>query len=259
MTVFKDYAEYYDLFYRDKDYGAEAGYVAGLVERFAPGAASILDLGCGTGGHDLLLADAGYQVTGIDRSAESIEKARTKAGASSSDRLRFETAEIQTLSLEQRFDAVVSLFHVMSYLTDDDDLQRAFHTARRHLEDAGVFVFDCWYGPAVLTDPPAVRVKRVETDEADVVRIAEPDLRINENRVDVHYQVLVRHKATGKTLDVREVHPMRYWFLPEIERMLGTSGFDLLACTEWMSGRRPGRNSWNICVVAGKNAAKGNG
>ena len=43
--VFNAYAAYYDLLYRDKDYAAEADYVAGLVLQFAPEARTILDLG----------------------------------------------------------------------------------------------------------------------------------------------------------------------------------------------------------------------
>jgi len=44
-AVFNDYARYYDLLYRDKDYAAEAEYVAGLIQKFHPSAQSILELG----------------------------------------------------------------------------------------------------------------------------------------------------------------------------------------------------------------------
>jgi len=55
-TVFNDYARYYDLLYQDKDYQAEADYVAGLMKRFHLEARSILKLGSGTGIHASLLA-----------------------------------------------------------------------------------------------------------------------------------------------------------------------------------------------------------
>ena len=252
MTVFKEYAEYYDLLYQDKDYESEARYVTDLIKRYRPQAASILDLGCGTGNHDLIFADNGYRVAGVDRSAETIEKARAKCGRQSSLNLRFATGQIESLRMGERFDAVVSLFHVMSYLTTDRDLQSAFDTARHHLNPDGIFIFDCWYGPAVLTDPPAVRVKRVGNDAVDVIRIAEPEVRPNENIVNVNYQVLVLHKASGKTMEVFESHPMRYWFKPEIDRMLSAAGFDPVDCMEWMTGHRPGADTWNICFVAKK-------
>ena len=251
MTVFKKYAEYYDLLYQDKDYASEAHYVTGLIECLRPEAASILDLGCGTGNHDLIFAENGYKVTGVDRSEESIEKARTKYGRKSSLNLSFSTGLIESLRMEERFDVVVSLFHVMSYLTTDGALQSAFDTARYHLKPGGVFIFDCWYGPGVLTDPPSVRVKRVGNDVNEVIRIAEPDMRPNENIVTVNYQVLVLDKASGKIMEVTESHPMRYWFKPEVKRMLETAGFELVDCMEWMTGRRPGDDTWNVCFITG--------
>ena len=61
-TVFADYARYYDLLYRDKDYAAEAEYVAGLIRKFHPSARSILELGSGTGIHASLLTEKGFTV-----------------------------------------------------------------------------------------------------------------------------------------------------------------------------------------------------
>ncbi len=70
--VFADYARYYALLYRDKDYVAEADYVAGLVKKYHPDAQSILELGFGTGIHASLLAEKGFTVYGIERSPETL-------------------------------------------------------------------------------------------------------------------------------------------------------------------------------------------
>ena len=58
MSVFRHYARYYDLLYRDKDYAAEAAYVSKLLGRYGDHAASILDIGCGTGLHALVIRHA---------------------------------------------------------------------------------------------------------------------------------------------------------------------------------------------------------
>ncbi len=81
-SVFDEYARYYDLLYRDKDYQAEADYVAGLIQRFNPKAQSILELGSGTGIHAALLAEKGFTVHGIERNAEMLAQflALTKKG-----------------------------------------------------------------------------------------------------------------------------------------------------------------------------------
>ena len=49
--VFDAYARYYDLLYCDKDYAAEAGYVANHIRKLLPHTTHILELGCGTGAH----------------------------------------------------------------------------------------------------------------------------------------------------------------------------------------------------------------
>jgi SAM-dependent methyltransferase len=246
VTVFGAYARYYDLLYRDKDYCGEAAYLDGLIRSQLPGARSLLDLGCGTGRHALLLAGRGYRVAGVDASREMLEIAEAQGGAAAA----FHQGDIRTVRLGESFDVVLSMFHVMCYQSSNADLAAAFATVREHLRPGGIFIFDFWYGPAVLSDPPVVRVKRLEDEETAVVRIAEPVTYPNENLVDVNYQVLVRQKGSGKTEELRERHRMRYLFLPELEIMLQQVGLELGGAFEWMTGKAPGLDTWGVCCVA---------
>jgi SAM-dependent methyltransferase len=253
VTVFAAYARYYDLLYADKDYEGEARYVASLLERHCPGARTLLDLGCGTGRHARALARLGYDVLGVDRSEEMVAQANDSgaAGPANPGRTSFATGDLRFYRAGRTFDAVTALFHVVSYQTANADLEAAFDTARAHLRPGGVFVFDCWYGPAVLTERPSVRVKRLGDGETRVVRLAEPAFLPNENRVDVAYTVLVRDGASGAVEEVRENHCMRYLFLPEIDGLLERRGLRRLAAEEWLTGRAPGTTTWGLCVVAG--------
>lgn len=248
--VFGTYSRYYNLFYRDKDYAGEADYLRELLATHAPGAQTLLDLGCGTGRHAALLAATGLAVTGVDRSAAMLAAAKELAAAAPGAALEFAEGDLRTIRLGRTFDVVVSLFHVISYQTGNDDLQAAFATVREHLAPGGVFIFDCWYGPAVLHLRPEVRVKRLEDETSEVIRIVEPELRVNENLVESHYQVLIRDKAGGRLEQLREVHRMRYLFRPELELLLAGAGLKLLAAAEWRSGRPPGLDTWGVCFVA---------
>jgi SAM-dependent methyltransferase len=169
----------------------------------------------------------------------------------------FHPGDLRTFSLPDRFDAAISLFHVISYLPENEDILAAFRNARRHLNPGGLFVFDVWYGPAVLTERPAVRVKRMSDDETEVVRLAEPVLHPNENRVDVNYQVWVKRRKDGAVSEVRETHRMRYLFAPELQRLLSSAGFDLAHAEEWVTGRPLGCDTWGACFVARAAALKG--
>jgi SAM-dependent methyltransferase len=254
MPVFGSYSRYYNLLYLDKDYAGEATYVAELIGKHHPGAKSILDLGCGTGRHDLLLADMGYEVTGVDMSQEMLDVANAHLSSLISHPLsiNFHQGDIRSIRLNTTFDVVVSLFHVMSYQTSNEDLEAAFATARMHLKPGGVFIFDCWYGPAVLTDRPAVRVKRLEDETISVTRIAEPTLYPNDNIVDVAYHVFVQDKASSVVEELLETHRMRYLFKPELELFLKGAGLSNIESTEWMTGKEAGFDTWGVCFTAKK-------
>lgn len=258
MSVFGAYSRYYDLLYRDKDYAGEASYVRGLIEQHQAGPLTVLDLGCGTGRHDVVLAEMGYEVTGVDRSAEMLDVARTAArnGATPAS-LRFEQGDVRTVRLGKTFDVVISLFHVMSYMTTNQDLLDALTTVRDHLKPGGLFVFDVWYGPAVLSDPPAVRVKRLEDPRLAVTRIAEPKTFPNENLVDVNYHVFVKEKSSGEVAELRETHRMRYYFRPELDLAAEARGLRIDDCRAFMEDRAPGFDTWNVVFLGERAVEKG--
>lgn len=248
MSVFNEYARYYDLLYRDKDYAGEAEYVHGLIQSHVPGAQNILNLGCGSGRHDRCLTQLGYTVTGVDLSEEMLTAARGAAIGHST--LEYVQGDARTVRLGRQFDAVISLFHVMSYQVTNADLKGAFATAAAHLKPGGLFLFDCWYGPGVLSDRPLKRIKELEDNTIRVNRIAEPVLHPNENVVDVNYQVSIRDKATGECQDIRESHRMRYLFIPEILEYLENSGLQHRFSARWLGTDVPDDTTWYLCCGA---------
>jgi hypothetical protein len=143
----------------------------------------------------------------------------------------------------------MSLFHVMSYQTSNEDLAAAFATAHEHLKPGGVFIFDCWYGPAVLRQWPTVTEKTLSDDSTEVYRKATPDIHVNENVVDVNYDVLVKDKSTGVTETLRETHRMRYLFAPEIELALSQAGMKLVDSRAWMKDAAPDADTWGAVFV----------
>jgi SAM-dependent methyltransferase len=252
LSAFAAYACYYDLLYRDKNYEAESEYIAGLLSQYAPDARTILDIGCGTGAHARDLARKGFVVHGVDISEGMLAQANeTKAALEPRlrEKIAFSHGDARTVELGRTFDAVVSLFHVMSYQTSNRDLLSAFASARRHLNPGGVFVFDCWYGPAVLTDRPKTVTKTFSDNELKLERLSEPTMDAERNTVEVSYTLKVTGKPGGDET-IRESHLMRYLFTPELEMMLGANDLKLETSREWMTDKTPGFDSWNVCYVA---------
>ena len=164
---------------------------------------SILDLGCGTGKHDFLLSEKGYQITGIDISNEMIEIAES----TNKPNIEFVLGDVRNIDLNKKFDAVISLFHVASYQTENIDFIKYLETAFAHLITGGVFVFDFLYGPAVITDKPTVRKKEFENEFLKISRISNPKLFPNKNVVDVNFDIKIINKRDASIHNIRNTTP----------------------------------------------------
>jgi SAM-dependent methyltransferase len=252
MTIFDNYARYYDLLYRDKDYVGEAQFINKIIKNYAPQAASILELGCGTGIHASLLAKEGYHVQGVDQSSQMLETANDRLinlDLELRNRLNFTLGDVRHVRLTQKFDVIISLFHVVSYQTTNADLQATFATVKKHLAPNGIFIFDVWYGAAVLSDRPTVRVKRLEDDKIKVTRIAEPVMYPNDNLVNVNYDVFIEDKLTGSVEELQETHTMRYLFKPELENLLENCQLKIIDSKEWVTQKEPSFETWGVYFV----------
>jgi SAM-dependent methyltransferase len=156
-------------------------------------------------------------------------------------------------NFNKKFDIITALFHVMSYQTQTEELEKVFENAARHLaQGGGIFLFDFWYGPAVLSDPPVVRIKRLENEDMKITRIAEPVMHYNENIVDVNYEMIIEDKKTYIADKIKETHRMRYLFLPEIEFFLNKAGLKVIDSSCWMQDKPLSADTWYGVVVAGK-------
>jgi SAM-dependent methyltransferase len=252
MTPFaENYAKQYDRLYTDKDYSAECDVIETLLARSDTPVRRILDLGCGTGGHALPLAQRGMHVTGVDRSAGMLACAREKANSLGLvDRIALHHSPIQGFDCGRTFDAVTCLFAVLSYLTSNDDLFAGLETARRHLAPGGIFIFDFWHGPAVLTDRPTERTRVIEHAGTRTLRHARPEFDFAANVVRVHYHLLELH-GSEVVAETNETHAMRYLFRPELDFFCAQAGFELTAFHPFLKPDRPAtERDWNVTAVA---------
>jgi SAM-dependent methyltransferase len=252
---FEMYSAYYDLLYSDKDYLAEVNYVMGLIDGTGHRTLSLLELGCGTGIHASLFAERGMRVCGVDLSESMLARAEMRKvllPEAHSKNLNFVVGDARTFRCDEQFDAVISLFHVIGYQTTNGDIMAFFETVTRHLKPGGLLIFDFWYGPAVLVDRPSERVKHLENDLIEVVRTTRPILLPNRNRVDVNFEISVTEKNSGENAQFKELHPVRYFFLPELEYVLESFGFDTCRVEQWLTGAQPGLDTWGVCMVAKK-------
>lgn len=242
-SAFGEYGIYYDLLYSDKDYLSESKYIQSLLNANGVASGNILEFGSGTGIHGCYLANNGYTVHGIELSESMVSSAQFAPGFSC------QVGDVASVRMGRTYDAVLSLFHVISYQISNCQIQKVLKNAANHLDVGGVFIFDFWYTPAVYVQYPSVRVKRVQSDSVEVVRIAEPFVYSEENRVDVDYSIYVRDLKGNSVKYISEKHSMRHFTLPEIDILAASSGFVRINAEEFQSGHSPSVDTWGVCVT----------
>lgn len=250
MSIFGSYSNYYDQLYNDKDYPTEVDFIESLFKQYGTGEIkTILDMGCGTGGHALLLAERGYSVTGIDMSENMLSIAKDKARKANIP-VDFFEGDIREFNKNKKFDAVISMFAVMGYQTTNNDFEKALENARKQLKQSGLFIFDVWFGPAVIAQKPGDRIKIIENESEKIIRLTRSALNIMKHIVNVSFDVMVIHEDIIKK-HIKEIHEMRFFFPQEIIHYLEDSGFKVLKICPFLDlNGTVDENTWNITVIA---------
>lgn len=248
MANFQQYSKYYDLLYKDKNYKEESEYVIKKIKRFTPKATQILELGSGSGSHAHYFCEAGFEVIGVERSPEMVDLAKSKNISGFNPII----GDISSFELSQQFDVVLSLFHVISYLTDNKALIDCFKMVHQHLKSGGIFMFDIWYSPAVYHQKPETRIKRLENSIIEIIRLAESKTESAKNVVTVNFEVLIKDKITHNSETIREEHFMRHFSIPEIEMLAAFIGFEVLSAEEFLTENIPSENTWGVYFILKK-------
>jgi SAM-dependent methyltransferase len=246
------YAAAYDELYLTKDYTAECNLIEEIFRSYSKNEIkSVLDLGCGTGNHALMLASRGYEVSGVDSSPHMLAEAeRKRRGSEFSSRSSFHQADIRSLELGRQFDAVVVMFAVLGYQLENADVLSTLASARKHLHNDGLLIFDVWYGPAVLHERPEQRIKPIKTEKGELLRASWGSLDVNRHvcKVDIHIWDLEDDRLVGHT---EESHTNRFFFPLELQLFLNSTGFEPIRLGTFPDFYRdPDESTWNVLQVA---------
>lgn len=245
------YASVYDLFYDEVSYSAVAARLYDVFDHSAQPVKCVLDLGCGTGRYAKLLAEQGYEICGVDRSAAMIAIAMSRVPGQ-----RWIVKDIADLVVDDsmRADAAIMMGDILSYHLSNSELLRALRNIRLCLTAGQIFVFDFWYGPAVLTLRPGVR----SAEKDGVVRIASGELCTSLNLCRVKYKIFNMKQQKHS----EETHYLRYFSLPELDLFLQQTGFtsvgfgtlanfdQIFDLTRKPSDLLPTESNWHAVCVA---------
>lgn len=243
------YSEYYDLIYKNKHYLTESQFVFDHLKKHSPSKInSILELGCGTGGHAIHWLNEVDLWTGVDISSAMLSQCKTNLSKFQS-KINLIESDINKLSLNKKFDAVVSLFHVASYQDTNQKLDNFFRIASEHMNNGAIFAFDFWHGAAVLSDRPLPKLLEVKNDHVKVTRFTSSKMLFSENIVQVDFKVWIESLKTSERRELSETHRMRYLFATEILYLAAKYDLKLVSMTKWLSNEKLDDKAWYGFVV----------
>ncbi|MBE6765180.1 MAG: methyltransferase domain-containing protein [Ruminococcaceae bacterium] len=138
MMSYETFSAWYDPLTDNVDYDSCAARIDTLLKKHKPDCRLIVDLACGTGSLSVRLSKLGYDVIGVDRSAEMLSVAMSKGDPS----ILWLCQSMQELDLYGTIDAVVCTLDSVNHITDEKELEKAFAKVALFLEPDGVFIFD---------------------------------------------------------------------------------------------------------------------
>ena len=138
---YKDWfsSPFYHKLYFERDEREARAFIQRLLYYLQPPPEShMLDVACGRGRHSRILAEAGYEVTGIDLSANSIEYARQFEN----DKLHFYVHDMRLPFWMNYFDYAFNFFTSFGYFKTRREHDNALHTIAGSLKATGILMFD---------------------------------------------------------------------------------------------------------------------
>ena len=221
-TYNRDFSAYYDRITQHKDYRAEIDALVRFIRQEVNDPnPRVLDVGCGTGNHAVLLAAEGYDITAIDLSPDMI-----KIAAAKNSEAKFKSADIAEMP-ESGFHFSYSVFNVINCLDTLESLTAFFKEISVRLERGGVFLVESWNPIAIVAAPPEVVERTYEFEDERIVRKVSPAWDFLRQRLDLRYDVNVY--GTGaraeKLKSFTVVHQLVLFTPLEIEYCLKQAGF----------------------------------
>ena len=248
---YEGFAYVYDTFMDNVPYEEWAEYVTGILEEYGITDGLVLDLGCGTGSMTELLAEKGYDMIGVDLSADMLEIAMDKRSRKGLDILYLQQ-DMREFELYGTVKAVISVCDSVNYITKKEELRKVFQLVNNYLDPEGVFIFDfnTEYKYRELIGETVIAEDR---EDVSFIWFNEYDEDSHLNDIDLKVFVQEEGDIYRK---FQEEHIQRGYTLDEIKQLLEESGLIFLEAYEEYTMQAPQPDSGRIVVVAqehGKN------
>ena len=248
MERYNQFANVYDLFMEDTPYENWFSYIETCFERYHFNPKSVCELGCGTGQMTALFAKKGFEVMGIDLSAEMLMIAQDHAFEEELEIL-YLLQDMSSFELGEPVDCICSCCDSMNYLLEEEDLLQAFLRVKHFLKPSGLFIFDV-NTPYKYKEVLGNQIFADQTEEAAYIwtNYYDEEEEINEYEVSFFIQ-----DKDGKYNRSIENHYQRAYNMEQVKALLEEAGLEVLEVNDNYSNEPLGELSERATFIVRNN------
>lgn len=248
MEAYTSFARVYDTFMDNVPYEEWSAYLIGLLREYGVTDGLVLELGCGTGSMTELLAQAGYDMIGIDQSEEMLEIALEKRLDSGHDILYLQQ-DMREFELYGTVRAVVSICDSMNYLMEEEDLLAVFRLVNNYLDPKGIVIFDLntVYKYEELLGDSTIAENREESS------FIWENTYYDEDQVNEYDLTLFIREEDGRYQKYEETHYQKAYDLETVRRLIEEAGMEYVTAYDAFTKEKPRKDSERIYVIAREN------
>ena len=225
-----------------------SGYLIGLLREYHVEDGIVVDLGCGTGKITRLLADAGYDMIGVDNAEEMLEIAREEQEEEERDDIWYLLQDMRELELSGTVNAMVSICDSMNYILEEEDLKEVLKRVNEYLLPGGVFIFDM----------NTIHKYRDLIGETTIAENREEGSFIwdnyfyEEEMVNEYELTLFIREDSGLYRKYEETHYQRAYDLDTVKRLIGEAGLEFVAAYDAFTQNPVTADTERMYIIARK-------
>ena len=241
METYTDFAGVYAQIMQDIPYGRWEKIIHRIFRENGIKDGLVLDLCCGTGEMARRFRSLGYDMIGVDASADMLQEAY----ASGAEGILYLQQDMRNFELYGTVRAIYSTCDSINYLTKEKDLVKVLKLVNNYLDPKGIFVFDL-KTVHFYRDVMASTVEAQNLDECSYIWENYYDAGKHLNEYDL--TLFIREKDVYRKSE--EIHLQRAYTLAEVKKAIQSAGMVFVKAFDEKDGGKVRPGTERMIIVA---------
>lgn len=246
MSIYKDFAYYYDMFMDDIPYDEWVNYIHSLLKEGGINEGIICELGCGTGEVTRRLRKLDYDMIGIDVSEDMLMQARDKMYDDDCYDIIYTKQDMRYFELYGTVAAFVCVCDSINYIPSLEEVVQVFKNVNNYLDKDGLFIMDM-KTEYLYKEKLGDNYFKQERQEGVLIW----DNHYNQETKENVYDITINAYNEDDTYDeLKEHHVQHYYSIEEITKALNEAGLELVGVYDAFTKNPPTETSERVYFVA---------